>query len=60
MLRVVFIWLDARFLTSTTGDADQAEQGTAAGIAKLGHIVVPREQQTPEALATFQKSEIAK
>jgi tripartite-type tricarboxylate transporter receptor subunit TctC len=28
--------------------------------AELGHVIVPREQQTPEALAAWQKSEIAK
>jgi tripartite-type tricarboxylate transporter receptor subunit TctC len=29
-------------------------------LVKLGHVIVPREQQTPEALAAYQKSEIAK
>jgi tripartite-type tricarboxylate transporter receptor subunit TctC len=29
-------------------------------LAKLGHVIVSREQQTPQALAAYQKSEIAK
>jgi tripartite-type tricarboxylate transporter receptor subunit TctC len=29
-------------------------------LAKLGHVIVPRDQQTPQALAAYQKSEIDK
>src|SRR5262249_48175791 len=37
-----------------------ADPATRGRFAKLGHVIVPREQQTPEALAAYQKSEIAK
>jgi tripartite-type tricarboxylate transporter receptor subunit TctC len=37
-----------------------ADPQIRARLAKLGHVIVSREQQTPQALAAYQKSEIAK
>ena len=37
-----------------------ADPAIRARFADLGLDIVPREQQTPEALATFQKAEIEK
>jgi tripartite-type tricarboxylate transporter receptor subunit TctC len=37
-----------------------ADPGVRARLADLGQGIVPREQQTPEALRAFQKAEIEK
>jgi tripartite-type tricarboxylate transporter receptor subunit TctC len=45
---------------NTTVVAALAEPAARAQLADLGHVIPSREQQTPEALAAFQKSEIDK
>jgi len=37
-----------------------ADPASRARLADLGHVIPPRTQQTPEALAAFQKTEIEK
>ena len=37
-----------------------ADPAARARLADLGHVIPPREQQTPEALAAFQRAEIEK
>lgn len=37
-----------------------ADQAVRSRLAKLGHVIVPTEEQTPQVLAAYQKSEIAR
>jgi tripartite-type tricarboxylate transporter receptor subunit TctC len=48
-----------RRLAATVVDA-LADPAVRSRLVELGQAVFPREQQTPEALAAFQKAEIAR